>query len=264
MSKFTKAEKVIIMNKIFNLVNNNYSAREISEYLNISMSTVYRCCNEMNIKIPNHHNILKFDNTVFDNIDTEEKAYWLGFLYADGNVGLKNNVITLTLAEKDREHIQKFNAFLKNGGKIYSKKCGKYKSCSLSVCNKYFRERLISLGCIPQKSLVLQFPNLSIFQDSNLVYDFIRGYVDGDGCLTFSRCGRLSINILGTKEFLNGILSIFPNLFTLHKLKRLKSNVWILRNCGKNADFVSTKLYKNANIYLERNYNRCVVLCRNV
>ena len=51
---------------------------------------------------------------VFDTIDTEEKAYWLGFLYADGNVHHTNNSwrIELTLQEQDLEHVQKFGKFV--------------------------------------------------------------------------------------------------------------------------------------------------------
>jgi len=49
----------------------------------------------------------------FDNIDTEEKAYWLGFLYADGWVSSKGNTVGLTLALKDIEHLKKYNNFLR-------------------------------------------------------------------------------------------------------------------------------------------------------
>ena len=53
-------------------------------------------------------NVLK----IFETIDTEEKAYWLGFLYADGSVGSKDNRIELGLAEKDLKQIEKFRDFI--------------------------------------------------------------------------------------------------------------------------------------------------------
>ena len=51
--------------------------------------------------------------TNFENIDNEEKAYWLGFLDADGSVGSKEDKIELGLAEKDLAHIEKFRDFMK-------------------------------------------------------------------------------------------------------------------------------------------------------
>ena len=91
--------------------------------------------------------------------------------------------------------MKKYNAFLENTKEVrefITRTNGKeYPSCEVSVCNKHFKERLIELGVAPNKSLVLTFPDLKIFEEENLVYDFIRGYVDGDGCLTFSYNGRL-------------------------------------------------------------------------
>ena len=48
------------------------------------------------------------NSNIFEKIDTEEKAYWLGFLYADGYVDPERGEIILGLAEKDKEHINKF------------------------------------------------------------------------------------------------------------------------------------------------------------
>ena len=55
----------------------------------------------------------------FEKIDTEEKAYWLGFLYADGSVGSKDDRIELGLAEKDFHHIEKFRDFIGINNKIF-------------------------------------------------------------------------------------------------------------------------------------------------
>ena len=263
MHKFSKERKAAIIEQLPQLISEEYTSKQIADMLSISVTTVHRYCKKLELNIPNHHNSLKFDNTIFDTIDTEDKAYWLGFLYADGNVSSKSNSVTISLAKKDYDHLRKFNTFIKNNGKTYEGNCGNYEHTTISICNKHLKERLIELGCKPKKSLTLKFPDLSIFKDNDLVYAFIRGYVDGDGCLTFSRNGRLSIQILGTKEFLEGIQAVFPGYLNLYKVKRLKSNTWTLNNCGDKADYVATKLYKEAKIYLERKYNRFVVLCRN-
>ena len=140
-----------------------------------------------------------------------------------------------------------------------------YEVCRLSVCNKHFKEQLITLGCVPRKSLILTFPSITIFKNKELVYDFIRGYVDGDGCLTFSKNGRLNLSVLGTKEFLTGIVYHFPGMFkSIYRAKRLKTNVWTISNCGEHAEIVTYKLYANAKIYVDRNYERFAVLNRKV
>lgn len=267
--KFKKEVYKIIYLNIEKLIKEGKTAKEICTSLQISKSTLFRTLNKLDLQIPNYHNSLKFDNTVFDIIDTEEKAYWLGFLYADGNVGNTNNIVSLTLQYSDINHLEKFNAFIKNKKSVQKNaikvKNKEYQICKVSVCNKYFKESLIRLGCIPKKSLVLKFPDLNIFTDKKLIYDFIRGYVDGDGCLTFSKTGRLELSILGTKEFLSKIIDIFPNRFkSLHKIKRLTTNVYKISNCGDNADYVTSILYKNATVYLERKYNRFAVLNRNI
>ena len=85
-------------------------------------------------------------------------------------------------------------------GKIFSR-------CRWSITNKHLWETLNSYGCTPRKSLTLRFPNISIFKNKNLIYDFIRGYFDGDGCFSTSKYKnsnsiRPNCSIIGTHEFL--------------------------------------------------------------
>ena len=122
----------------------------------------------------------------FDNIDTQNKAYFLGFLFADGNNGMQKTTISLSLQEKDRDILEKLRIdagsnkplrFIsserkRNNGEGYNYK-DKY---ALTVCNKHWCERLSELGCVPNKSLVLKFPD---YLSDDMLPHFIRGYFDG-------------------------------------------------------------------------------------
>ena len=91
----------------------------------------------------------------FEKIDTEEKAYWLGFLYADGNVSNHENKIELILAEKDVGHLEKFKRFLNIKNKICYREATK--AYRISFRSEKCKQDLIDKGCIPNKSLILKF-----------------------------------------------------------------------------------------------------------
>ena len=92
----------------------------------------------------------------FETIDTEEKAYWLGFLYADGSVGSKDDRVELGLAEKDFHHIEKFRDFIGINNKISYRE--KTKSYRYSFKSQNCKQDLIKQGCVPKKSLILKYP----------------------------------------------------------------------------------------------------------
>ena len=152
--------------------------------------------------------------------------------------------------------------------KLGISKCNKkeYTRCRCAITDKHFHTRLIELGCIPNKSLILKFPNRDIFTNKDLIKHFIRGYVDGDGCLTYTSTGRLVIEIIGTKEFLEEIIIEYPNIFnkTFHKDKRRpNSNTYAISCSANKADKFASILYDNSKIYLQRKYDRFAVLRRN-
>ena len=250
-----------VTNELLKLVELKKSGKEISKILNLDYSTVHYKLRKLGINLPNFHNQLKFDNTVFDEINTEEKAYWLGFLYADGFVSSTNNTVELSLKGDDIHHLEKFKKFLNLGREVslstINYKGKEFMRCRICTCDKHFHSRLIELGCIPRKSLTLKFPSLDIFNKQSLIYDFIRGYVDGDGCLMSTSSGRLKIQIVGTKEFLEGIRAAFPNIFSeKRKDKRSIGNTYSIDCSHSKADLFSHTLYKSATIYLNRKYER--------
>ena len=280
ISAFLKRNGFKIVNKqnqvnwtveeIIQLYNKGFSLSTIAKLKNTSRNTISEHLKKCGIKVINKHNQAKFDEHIFDTIDTEEKAYWLGFIYADGYIANTKNkkkkkyIFELSLSEKDVNHLYKFNTFMKYEGdnvKIGNVKCGKniFKRCRWSVGNKHLWNMLNNLGCVPNKSLLLKFPNISIFRNKSLIRHFIRGYFDGDGCFSRHVCKKIIspyISILGTEQFLKGIVSNLPMKFK-----------YVLRNNSKDQNITKSLhtyklyleqfinyMYKDATIYLDRKY----------
>lgn len=203
------------------------------------------------LEVINYHNLSKFNENYFENIDTEEKAYWLGFLYADGAVGSSNNNIEVSLKSDDYLHLEKLkNSLGYSADKtIYQDEI----RCRFCFTNKKTKEDLIKLGCTPKKSLTLVFPTENQVPNQFL-YDFIRGYVDGDGSLminTRGTGGRLSL--LGTKAFIEGLLQ--RTGWKKTKIQHPSGAYSIEWGGSYNIEYLN-QLYANANIYLNRKYQK--------
>lgn len=206
------------------------------------------------------------NNHYFDVIDNEHKAYWLGFLYADGCISSNRPIINFTLNDKDINHIKAFKQDIESEHKISVRQLVCPKSNKLTVAatisftSYNMREQLIAKGCVPKKSLILKFPDKSIFTNSDLVRHFIRGYFDGDGSVFISmekhwRCGTITpvihYRFAGTKEFLEAVRDEI-NLggrITLTKKDHLYELAYKRRK--KLFDFYKY-LYKGATIWLPR------------
>lgn len=196
---------------------------------------------------------------IFDTIDTEEKAYWLGFLYADGNVHHENKSwrIELSLQEQDLNHVQKFANFV--SCEKEPKYRAKTKAYRMSFCSSRMAEELIKKGCIPKKSLVLTFPSYNIVP-KKLMSHFIRGYFDGDGCISLHQQVHSiikEVSILGTKEFLEGLVKE-TNIdgAVIKKEKRTTSNTYFIHWRKKEGNEMLDYMYGNASVYLQRKYDK--------
>jgi hypothetical protein len=257
---------------------NKPSLTKIVKKYNVDLKAVSNIIKSLNYKIINYQNRVKFDNHVFDNIDTEEKAYWLGFIFADGyiskyNKNKKHNYcFEISLKESDKEHLDKFNKFMKhediNHVKTNISKCKEkeFKRCRWAISDKHLWKILNSYGCVPSKSLILKFPNVAIFNSKKLIKHFIRGYLDGDGCISWcnKKHTKTCVSILGTKEFLIKLQDNLPLKYNyiLHNNNKNNNITKVFSICGKNAFTILYYLYNDAKIYLNRKYQRYKENCR--
>jgi intein-encoded DNA endonuclease-like protein len=208
----------------------------------------------------------------FENIDTQEKAYWLGFLYADGcvlerydnNGNRKGAVMELALKKDDEEHLRSFlydigaNYPIKNKTVLLGNK--EFSAVRTSISNTEFCKHLISQGCVPNKTFVLQPPNI----DDSLVPHFIRGYFDGDGSVSFNdETKSRALSILGTPmllEFIKEKSGISKNIH-VHKVK--DENVYCISINGKEAMKTFFQfIYKDKTVFLERKWNKSLALMK--
>lgn len=98
------------------------SASDLARKFKLSVTTICDILKSQKIDVINYHNLSKIDENIFNKIDTEEKAYWLGFLYADGYVSKNRNNIELSLSSIDKNHIIKFNKFMKGDSSLIKTK----------------------------------------------------------------------------------------------------------------------------------------------
>lgn len=212
----------------------------------------------------------KYDYTkaekVFDKIDTEEKAYWLGFLYADGNVEEDQNTVSLALAEEDKEHVEAFRSFMKLNGKKLHKKTRRlnnndFVSYEFAMTSETIKNQLVKLGCKPKKTYNLKFPSTKLVP-KKLQRHFIRGYIDGDGSVTTGTTSVIVLDVLGTKEFIDS----YQQCTGLHQNKIHSfchtNNVVHSMYSGLAAIYILDKLYEDSTIYLKRKHDKYLVLRR--
>lgn len=257
------------------LLNEGKSLVEVSKILKCNKEAISKGVKSKGYTIINHQNECRFDETIFDCIDTEEKAYWLGFIYADGYIssplakglhkGKNNYSFEIALQLSDIDHLIKFNSFVKHNkiNIITDTKDPIRPRCRWNVKNKHLWESLNKLGCTPKKSLTLTFPNEDVFARKSLIIPFIRGFFDGDGCLSYTKSGYNNkvypkCGFTGTKDMLENIEKILNKKSHFYKDtgfdKTWNGITW--QNWFNSNDTIDiiNKLYDNANIYLNRKY----------
>lgn len=270
--KITKEQELKIVNLYLNDSKN--STIVISKLLNIKIGTVNLTLKRYNVKMRQGAGRIQkkysFNESYLDKIDSEEKAYFLGFFYADG-CNYKNKSVTLEIQEKDKYILEIFSKLFESNVPISSRKRNNinpnYQDMySFRLHGRKIAERLCELGCPPNKTYSLNFPTEEQVP-SHLVRHFIRGYLDGDGTIHHKsrkgrRCFSIFVGFFSYLDFLVGLQQLFEKELDILPIlqdpqKKGKKVARALR-INKRKDIIKLLnwIYRDSKIHLIRKYEK--------
>lgn len=241
----------------------------------------YKDFNRLNLEMRNDQEKSRkyyCDSDYFDVIDTEEKAYWLGFCYCDGYITHSSDSFTmkfgLSLNNADLEHMQKFKNAINadapiNTYTVYQGYKVGAEYCRILIHDDVFANHLITHGCVERKSNIMKPPS---GVPLCIVKHFIRGVMDVNGSIVITNgesiCPSFQIVFTGTDSFLMWIQQYLLDNNAISRIyplsKRKEGQIVSSFSFGGNyqvkhfLDFI----YEEATIYLDRKYERYLKLCK--
>jgi len=261
--------------EIANLYRDGFSSVQIKQKLGLGITKIFNALKKEGVKIRSQddkfYSKCNTDQDYFEKIDSEEKAYILGFIYADGCLRVKENRLAIGLSIKDIGILEKIKSLISPSSKTFFDE--KTKSCKILLNGKKLRTSLEKLGVSENKSFTLKFPCYKIVPEY-LFHHFIRGYFDGDGgvTLSFSKTGypNINYNFVGNEGFISNLESFLKENVQGHRYfgSKVNSKKCFEISCGSKAGFKSMYdyLYANASIFLKRKkekFEKCMEL-RNI
>lgn len=247
----------------------------------VKIGKMYNCGNKVIADVLEKYNIPRtgvgrrkynLNENYFDIIDTQNKAYILGFLFADGSNCRDKSTVTISLQEEDKYILEAMRNEIKSEKELefldYSNKHDfgySYKNqYRLLLYSSHICDSLIKLGMIPNKSLQLDFPKIP----KNLYSHFIRGYFDGDGSYVphITNNGKFQpiLSFTSTEKFCRQLQTILlKNLNVsgggIYDASCHNGITKVLQFSGRNQiESILNWIYKDANLFLTRKYEKYI------
>ena len=237
-----------------------YTFMDLSKEFNISLPAIKGLLNRRGYKAKSQSELQRkypIDETFFDKIDTQEKAYFLGILYADGVNSPERNSVAITLQEKDKAILEKLNNLLQPTKPLQYVKLKKGNNqYRITMVSKHISQKLSDLGCTRVKSFTLTFPE---WMPKDLIPHFVRGYWDGDGWI-----GKRAMTIVSTEMFCNSLSDILNadldiNTYIRARHPERKTTTRMMEVSGRNKCIkLIDWMYSNSTIHLERKFNAAI------
>jgi hypothetical protein len=195
-------------------------------------------------------------------ISTEAQSYWLGFFCADGGFHSNLKQFSFQLASKDRSHLEKLAELLSvkiKDGKTYDSRTKKtYTWNRLVFCGKYTIETMMSMGLPLNKTRDLGAKVFDYLTD-DVVHHFVRGYFDGDGCISHIGVAEYRVTIVGTEPFLKKMWEIINNDTESRFVAPRKQGKNLYQITASGTDRINSLkrwMYADATIFMERKKTR--------
>ena len=232
---------------------------------NISFTTLNKYLKLNSIQTNNKYSV---NFNYFDKIDTEDKAYFLGLLYADGCNIEKRNSISICLQERDKDILEVFRNKIGLEKPLTFRNRKKEKGTfqnqwALTIINRHLSNTLAKIGCWANKSMSLTFPDLSIVPE-NLLNHFIRGIWDGDGHIGLykrKKCNSIfcDVSLVSTEMFCDKLSKVLRikgiNTSIIAKNKSKITRQLHINSKPQAVEFLNW-IYKDSTVFLKRKYDK--------
>lgn len=244
---------------IINLYNSHTQIKDIADIYKIPVGRLrYWLKNQYEINWRGK-NRLSVNATYFDDIDTPNKAYIIGFISADGSVNKNLTDWGIELQFRDKYILERIKNEMKFQGEVKDSfkktKSGKIKRYSrLRMCNKHLIDKLISHGICPRKTYKFSLP--TCINDHNINH-FMRGFFDGDGCLCVNdKKPSYAITLVCEKSFSYQLQTLLKKHLNIDVRINDTSNVinHVIIESAVNIEKFLEWIYKDCDMKLERKY----------
>lgn len=258
-------EKELFLNEKLEIIeyyydNPHIKVEEISEKFKLTKRTMGNLFKEFNID-SHKKNKYTVDESFFDDIDCELKAYLLGYLFADGFVGSeKYNNIVFSQKEEDAESVELLKKSIKYTGKLRISEPGPgtfdnaQNQIVINFSSKHMANTLRNYG-LSKKELYKSFPQLN----DELLRHFIRGYFDGDGSVSLAKSHYKNnvyysgaINFIINKNLINFFLCLFDDVHFIIDQSKTDYMVYLKCHSKKDTKFFYDYFYKDSKYFLSR------------
>lgn len=203
--------------------------------------------------------IYTLNENYFENIDAQNKAYIIGFLYADGSIS--ENSITINISEQDIEILDFIKKELNYNGPYHYSIVKNHCYCKLTITCKKLISDLIKIGVIKNKTYDSKILPVVDFE---LIPHLLRGLFDGDGSIysnkTDNKTIEYTVNFSSNKFILTEIKLLLKNYnISSSNIRYRRDSIYsgMLDIRGSmNIEKFYNLIYSDSNFYLQRKYIR--------
>jgi hypothetical protein len=185
------------------------------------------------------------DESFFDVIDTERKAYYLGWLGADGCIF--GTSVKTGVAAVDRDILEKFRADV--GSSVPITDYPKTGGCRFQFHSKRMVARLAEVGIEPRKS----FTHVPWPVAPDLRRHQIRGLIDGDGWMSIVGGRTCNIGLCGSLPTVEYFAQwVREQGFSPNRVRPHASIFKVMVSRSQHTAEIVRRLYEGASVYINR------------
>ena len=242
------------MSRIINLYEDGNTVTEIAQMTGIKRGTVYSILQRNQVQMrPRGKRPLPVNHEYFDTIDTEHKAFWIGWLSTSGHTE-NDEMVSISMKSSDIALLEAFKEAIDSKHKIYWRKSQPI--VRLRFQSKHMAQTLRDYG-IPDNRT---FAQTAVEVSPDLAHHYWRGVIDANGSvhimMSKKKFPTLIIKVCTTKQICLSFRSWVRSLGYQTQAtpgKDNESNTWAITVGGTDSVLpILRLLYDGATVFMPR------------